>query len=668
MVSSYFWSIDFWGGLSAYNGHRRRNNIWFIGLIVASGMIATLAGPATAILMIPRIQDWEAGGMIFWLNGRCLTMQSDRDTFKPDVLTGSDAQLWPTNLDAEYSSSYPCSSSGRNLTHDYSCPSAGFETLNSFFSTWWNHNDAVHTYMLSDFHIRKLFYILSNTSGDKDTWMYIAHAASSNMQDAAADYHKNAMTWLKANMLDQWPYPGRLDQAQSKSFELETKIPAVRVACNASATIPVATGYDGNPFNVSFPELQQFSRFRSNETYTVVDLSDTISQYLLQRGMMARNGSSYSMTTLAPSLIAVPVPNVPAGNASSIGFVLLKGLDNDTLLPIGCTVDARWTKGLSNVKNAFDGQEIMTHEYVDDRSRNPIRTELESDDYIATVDGTFGPRYPDTWKHIDISMDWYQLLSPSWSHYLNSTQESADSTKASNMTQDMTLLEKLLETSGIATANETSYSTIMGRSSLEVVIAALFVDGLSRVGVQFQVDTQQLLGWREINEDPGAIHKTLVRNGPPIESFPMPEALRRSPSTRMVVRAKFSGYAMVLSNWFDYLSAGVLLLHAVMALLQTGLTLWQKQTGEAWDTVTELVVLSQQSQLARNEVLANTCAGIRTFRTMSAIAQVETRENRKLGEEAVQLRIRRSWAKRDPDSWPIPGREYGVMQYQAQRV
>lgn len=38
-------------------------------LLSAGGVLALLAGPATAVLMIPKEVDWPVSGAIFWLNG-----------------------------------------------------------------------------------------------------------------------------------------------------------------------------------------------------------------------------------------------------------------------------------------------------------------------------------------------------------------------------------------------------------------------------------------------------------------------------------------------------------------------------------------------------------------------------------------------------------------------
>lgn len=44
--------------------------------------MALVAGPASAVLMIPRVLDWPAGGGVFWLNGM------DKDQLRKLILIG----------------------------------------------------------------------------------------------------------------------------------------------------------------------------------------------------------------------------------------------------------------------------------------------------------------------------------------------------------------------------------------------------------------------------------------------------------------------------------------------------------------------------------------------------------------------------------------------------
>ncbi|KAI9367166.1 hypothetical protein BJX61DRAFT_547756 [Aspergillus egyptiacus] len=59
----YFFSKEFYGSLGylATQGNRTRKTA-FVVLVLVSGLLANLAGPASAVLLVPNSQDWSAGG------------------------------------------------------------------------------------------------------------------------------------------------------------------------------------------------------------------------------------------------------------------------------------------------------------------------------------------------------------------------------------------------------------------------------------------------------------------------------------------------------------------------------------------------------------------------------------------------------------------------------
>ncbi|KAI3117806.1 hypothetical protein CBS147326_9964 [Penicillium roqueforti] len=59
-----------------------------LGLIVVAGLTAALAGPASAVLLVPKSQNWAAGGTQVYLNG-------STNDFWPDDLAGDLLELQP---------------------------------------------------------------------------------------------------------------------------------------------------------------------------------------------------------------------------------------------------------------------------------------------------------------------------------------------------------------------------------------------------------------------------------------------------------------------------------------------------------------------------------------------------------------------------------------------
>ena len=64
---SYLWSMEFWGSLrSGLWGTYRR--LLLVFLIPLSIILATVCGPSSAVLLIPRLQYWPGGNTDIWLN------------------------------------------------------------------------------------------------------------------------------------------------------------------------------------------------------------------------------------------------------------------------------------------------------------------------------------------------------------------------------------------------------------------------------------------------------------------------------------------------------------------------------------------------------------------------------------------------------------------------
>ncbi|KAL4916167.1 hypothetical protein BDW62DRAFT_186929 [Aspergillus aurantiobrunneus] len=641
---SFFWSSEFWGAVLSYNTHRWRHNYLLVGLLIFGGVLATLAGPATAVLMIPRKLEWPAGGGIFWLNG-------------------SESELWPTNLDAAYLEDYSCSTDEDRL-HNPKCPSAGYLSLSSYLSTWWTFPQALHDVQLQDWSIRKAVYVTGHIDRVTDTWTYTVSGPSANMQDAFVTFHRNGLQHLHAFHKNKPPYPESLDLAERKRFELKTQIPAVRASCLEHRPLSL----EDDPLHLAFPKLDQFASWRAGgEDSVVINATDAIQNYLSARGLIGTSGRGVTLVPHSPQLLTVPL-DISAGDASSLGLVLLKQLDGEdkNIAPLTCTVDARWTKAASIIEASASG--ILAHEFRSDRTRNVVQAELESSTVIETGRIGFHPQDPGSWKHIRIRPDWFDLLSPRVSDTsLFSTTEPPIDHRPENTHSYPALLDRILETYPFpieGNPNKDEWDTGVDVITMEVAISLFFTDGLSRVGAHRHRDTWGLFpawdvyAWHVATEE---LARTMVRRGDPVETFSRPQVLEGRNATRMMMRAKFFGYAMTPMNWFDYFSIVLLLAHVFLAIGHTLWSLWRGETAEAWDTVPELVALSQQSPPAPAPLLDNTCAGVRSMQTMGRVVRVEpaSKLSGATGTETLQLMFQESWKEREPDTNSEIGIKYG---------
>ena len=64
---SYLWSMEFWGTIRSVHVSLRRKFTLLI-LVLICIILASLSGPSSAVLLVPRFDYWSAGSTDIWLN------------------------------------------------------------------------------------------------------------------------------------------------------------------------------------------------------------------------------------------------------------------------------------------------------------------------------------------------------------------------------------------------------------------------------------------------------------------------------------------------------------------------------------------------------------------------------------------------------------------------
>ena len=522
----------------------------------------------------------------------------------------------------------------------------------------------------------------------RDTWTYLAHTSSGNMQDSAVFFYRNALWNLKYMHTGTPPYAERLDLASVKRFSLDTKVPAVRAACVEREPLPLVLNTDG-PIILGFPQLLPNEVFRhAGRPLADLDVGNALRDYLRERDLVVTEGSSISLSEdINADPLVVPLMNLDVGEAAAMSLVILqRRVDLNTnqtgfLTAVPCTIDARWAKANTIFESKLSSStgelgQSLAYDFYGAGSRNVIDTELHQTE-IDIAMNEFSPLVEDEWQHISLERSWYDLLSP-----VVSDSSGVLVGGEVDGVVGRTLLERLVALGPVPSFDVTADPIIYKDqiAAIEVALSMFFADGISRVGAQHHLETWKLFPawpydqWHTTTE---AISRTMVRIGEPEETFPLPEVLRDRNATRMVVKAEFTGFVMSVQSWFDIICVIVLLLHAVIALAHTVWSVWYGEAGEAWDTIPELVALCSQSAPAGPDVLDNTSAGIRTVKTMKSIAKVEAQSSLSSssgsssllasgddlvngGSERLQLRFRSTWGTRDSDSIPSEGKLYGI--------
>ena len=65
--ASYLWSMEFWGTVSSRT-ISLKSKVRLLVVVTASVFLAAIAGPSSAILLVPRLDYWPGGSTNIWIN------------------------------------------------------------------------------------------------------------------------------------------------------------------------------------------------------------------------------------------------------------------------------------------------------------------------------------------------------------------------------------------------------------------------------------------------------------------------------------------------------------------------------------------------------------------------------------------------------------------------
>ncbi|CAF9908483.1 MAG: hypothetical protein GOMPHAMPRED_006176 [Gomphillus americanus] len=566
---NYLWSPGLWGAFRSRTS--KLSKIRLYSIIILCTLLAAAVGPSAAVLMIPREQEWEAGGAKIWFSG---DQEDVYSTYLPDH-NSIQLQL--------------CSR--LNATQYPFCPSGGYSTIlqealkDAFVVTNANKLSKVQRVLQDhtpvDLRLSNGFKVGGNVDIDSliMKWTFRGvdcqtGAVAGRMSEAirarmlALDF--GAAAW-------NFPFtPSRPSLSQYKYRETivtscTAQIPMVKTACSAAVVSsefntkvlfpvlkPDACWVDEQAVNISLPNQEPSTRFRT-------------------------------------SWVQLPTTFGP----SSIGMVLESPWDmtSNSRLLIGCNIGAGWSSGL--VSNPED---VWMYRGIPSFGSPWVR-------------GYVGETYvPDpSWRTIQFGKQWLDILAP----------VADDKTNA-------TTLEIMIENSGISQGlfNPISAQEIAWNESpdtrnrsviVEAVLAVVFADALSREGSLEALDvdlSRHWHDWRIQNADHNddLANRIFANNEP----YKRPE---QNSLTLQEAKVTILGLAYMASAQSDYLAIAVLCVHILLALLHIWFLIQSRESSGSWHTLTELIALAHNSQPSRT-ALNNTGAGIKELETYSKVAVV----------------------------------------------
>lgn len=608
---SYFWSTAFIGSVSG----GARLNATLIGLILIAGLIAVTAGPAVAVLLIPREQTWSAGGTKYWIDGTA-------DDLWP-LLVGPEHYM-PENSTGLLGAS--CSS--EQAYTNALCPAGGYLSLMNRFSSsdysrpWSGTRDSRYT---------PVDLLIWSPMGQMPPYnMASAQRARTALESSAVGVHGPA-SWVAATVNEDWQVAVDSVSASMNSrvsryrfystmrTVIDTWVPAVRVVCSDNQL------FSPGQTTLEFPAVPEFGgAIRNNLIFDdqnpgeprelrTVQLPDQVLKKMNDTRLPRVSVMNLSNVSWTTATMGVVVENVWA--------------DGSSHAVSGCVVDARWAKGAVSVGLA---QAVQTEIYS---VTNSIKNSLVSSESYRAFDmfkSDSGPR--SSLRQIHVTDEWFDSINLPLSDdtIIPQPLKTGQSPNANASTIPATGLTTVSALLALTASNEASIPAI------EHTLASIFADALSRAGAWRMLDITLPV----VDKKP---HLTshhsrvpdfryqLLNGG---EAYSNPSLSSPTSFTPFDISQEITGYAFKTSSITDVLALAVILLHLAIALAHTILLLLRRRSSASWDSIPELLALAQQSQTS---VLAlqNTAAGIQCPSTYQQRARIRVSE-----EDSSQLEMK----------------------------
>ena len=313
-----------------------------------------------------------------------------------------------------------------------------------------------------------------------------------------------------------------------------------------------------------------------------------------------------------------------------------------------CAVDARWAPG--NITTKYVGVSGTTPSQFGSITHHRYDPEYAGEyPFLPVDDGS--------WITTDLTLDWLNALTPSLdlgeSPVLGGGMSNSDSTATNgsqSTTSNRTTLAEIIHGTGSDNSTGELFGAIVSEGydgihdTLETIIAALVVDGMSRVGYSNNggLSSHFTDPWHFRNvPKTNTNFEDIINGDAELALASTGDSNSTSSLTRLYCSVTFAGYSYKADNASFYLAFVLLFLHLLIALLHTTYKFWTGISSDAWSSVTELLVLAQQSAPAK-QALYNVSAGIERGKTLQNPVRIRAVTNdaeprRRPGEEVQML-------------------------------
>jgi hypothetical protein len=574
----FFFTKEFGGGLlnAVMPGHRLRKT-GFVVLLCVAGLVAALAGPSSATLIVPVSQTWQAGGTRFYLNG-------------------SSEDFWPSDVSSD-ASAVQNMCNGSKSTELAICPVGGYLSIREHWSrmnytNFYTYDVPAYSKELSG---SRFYWPIHSPASPVPPRYALGNARNVTVfSPGAATFfvqpHAAAST-LMQGIANKWWTALQSHMKVSDRQVDDRKIGAV--VLSAITTVRCAEPQDllAVEKSVRFPAIS--GRFDYVE------------------------GTNFNVDTLNASAVDhvrfqwVHLPD--RFGSVSIGAVLESAWDAEktSRVVVGCSAQAGWVP----TSVYTDQYSFWTGWYpwnIDYGGRSPSWVEIPA-----------GQPQPATNGRVAFSDDWLSLLNPK----VADAEPSGDAWTPSAM-------ESIIDSSGLADDLSSQGAASLAEAwvedgqlgisrtvLLESIISSVITDGLSRSGAYRIFDTKGSSSeWPFSMFDPLPDFNKRIIDGRDALQAPSQTG---TDITTLRVRMEITGFALKRSLE-GALAMVVLLVHIILATGHIIFVMVKRQSSASWDSISELIALAQNSRPSYI-ALANTAAGITERRTYGRLARIRAR-------------------------------------------
>ena len=571
---SFLWSVEFWGIVRSH-WKRTLNKIVMILLIVICGALAVSAGPSSATLMKPRLDDWPGGGTDFWIS------------------------MPPGSLSANNVSSNQVTASCSVDTGDLSCPSTDWQTI-------------AQSYMSHFASIQPFGYLpdtleLSGYKATREVRAYqrsvlfqfsatftVASVSFCSVADAIVD---TGRLWAYAVFNWRYKFHERLWSRIDATYHVGAPMPVVHTRCvglSNSTGDPYFSAFLSGQF--TFYDLWDLDFFQANGDFAGISFNYTDSD---QPRSLLQNINS----TTVPEIAWLTIPQ---SNGTSLGALLLIPQPRNETSILACTLDPRLQP--ATITSTRDRPAIVTSDWI-------------------------GSTYGDGNSLTRIQID------PGWAAYLTPTVPSTNSTVfqetmriagvwGSNYTVQpydaVYVAETYLALSVVNGLSRRDFGT-----GFSGTLVGKHTDGMELVNIPYAENNRSGL----LQCDEWCRHflpKTGYAMGHGGNAFNVSSSEKAS-STQLTMSVVARGWAYSARGDAAKFSIFALLLYVFIALIHWVCTSLYRESSNSWDSVSELVALAMNSD--RSAKFRNTGAGINSLTLFKRPVQIVERDG------ALQLAI-----------------------------